>query len=128
MIVFLDRSSAARFWHFSSPARLVMPRPTPWIVDRFTRSASVNGLSLSRFSMTNFRTAASRFGSAKLATGDGAGGEVSAHHRGVGQTRTAMRIPTRLPASFFIISDAARFEGIDGPAKQFLQTFFAFLL
>ena len=55
-----------------------MSIPVPWMVERLATSASMMGLSLSRFSKTNLRTARSRFLSLKT----GASEEDSAETNG----------------------------------------------
>src|SRR5687767_2982457 len=60
------KSSEARLRHFSRPVRSLMFMPTPLIVESCTTSDSTMGLSLSRFSKTNLRTAASKFLSGKM--------------------------------------------------------------
>src|SRR3954471_23678457 len=67
-IWFFERSSDARLLHFSRPVRSLICMLAPLIVERLATSASVIGLSLSRFSKTNLRTAASRFLSGKIET------------------------------------------------------------
>ena len=79
-ILFFARSSEASSWHLSSPVRLVIARPLASIVERVARSASTRGLSVSRFSKTNLRTAASRLRSRKR--GAAGGEEVSAASNG----------------------------------------------
>src|SRR5260221_563436 len=65
-IWFFERSREARLLHFSSPARSLICMPDPLMVERLATSASLIGLSLSRFSKTNLRTAASKFLSGKI--------------------------------------------------------------
>src|SRR5688572_5816126 len=71
VMAFLARFRDARLRHFSRPVRSLIPIPMPLTVERFWTSDSVIGLSLSRFSKTNLRTAASSFLSRKIETSGG---------------------------------------------------------
>src|SRR3954453_78940 len=100
---FLARSREARLLHLSNPVRSLMPRPVAVMVERLTTSASVIGLSVSRFSKTNLRTAASRFLSLKM---EGAESVllVSAARRGEGKSAREQRASRQLNAFIFISS------------------------
>ena len=70
----------------------------PGMVERLATSASVMGLSLSRFSKTNLRTAFSRFLSLKT----GASEDDSAENNGADESQQIKSIPVRLRKGIFI--------------------------